>query len=148
MRARYPDREGFVESLGVRIFWEEYGSGDRTVLFIPPWQIVHSRIWKMQLAYFARFFRVVTFDPPGSGRSDRPATGYGHDTIAAHTLEVMNAVGVERASLVTLSRSTWQGVILAAQHSDRVDRLVLVDAALQEGIRPSFYERKARYEGA
>jgi hypothetical protein len=54
MRARYPDREGYTESGGVRVFWEEYGSGDRAVVFIPPWQIVHSRIWKMQLAYFAR----------------------------------------------------------------------------------------------
>src|SRR5262245_25784456 len=120
MRARYPDREGFVESRGVRIFWEEYGSGERTVLFIPPWQIVHSRVWKMQLAYFARFFRVLTFDPPGCGRSDRPATGYDHDSLAAHALAVMDALSVERASLITLSRSTWAGAILAATHPNRV----------------------------
>jgi len=148
MRARYPDREGHVESRGVRIAWEEYGDGDRAVLFVPPWQIVHSRIWKMQLAYFARHFRVVTFDPPGCGRSDRPATGYDHDTIAAHTLAVMDAAGVGRASLVTLSRSTWQGVMLAAQHPERVDRLVLVGSALAEGIRPGFRDRRDRYEGA
>jgi hypothetical protein len=48
MRARPPDREGHVESHGTRIFWEEHGHGPRAVLFLPPWQIVHSRVWKMQ----------------------------------------------------------------------------------------------------
>ena len=83
MRARYPDREGYAESGGVRVFWEEYGTGDRAVVFIPPWQIVHSRVWKMQLAYFARYFRVVVFDMPGNGRSDHPPTGYQAETEAA-----------------------------------------------------------------
>ncbi|HSB40685.1 MAG TPA: alpha/beta hydrolase, partial [Methylomirabilota bacterium] len=71
MRAHYPDREGHVQSHGVRIFWEEHGHGAETVMFVPPWQIVDSRIWKMQVAYFSRYFRVLTFDSPGTGRSDR-----------------------------------------------------------------------------
>ena len=74
MRARYPDREGVTSNAGVPITWEEYGTGESTVLFIPPWQLVHSRIWKAQLAYFARHFRVVTYDAPGNGRSGRVPT--------------------------------------------------------------------------
>ena len=73
MRAHEPDREGYVESHGTRIFWEEHGAGERTVMLIPPWQIVHSRMFKMQVPYLARYFRVLTFDPPGNGRSGRPA---------------------------------------------------------------------------
>ena len=71
MRARRPDREGHVESHGTRIFWEEHGHGPRAVLFIPPWQIVDSRVWKLQIPYFARHFQTLTFDPPGNGRSGR-----------------------------------------------------------------------------
>ena len=74
MRARYPDREGIVEHGGIPISWELYGEGERTVMLIPPWQIVHSRIWKTQIPYLARHFRVLTFDPPGNGRSGRPTT--------------------------------------------------------------------------
>lgn len=148
MRARYPDREGYVESRGVRIFWEQYGHGDRSVLFIPPWQILHSRIWKMQLPYFARYFRVVTYDPNGNGRSERPATGYDLETEAAHALSVMDATGADRASLVCLSRSTWHGVVLAARHPERVERLVLTGNALSEAVRnPKFTERQDRYDG-
>ena len=141
MRARYPDRDGLIEHDGVPIFWEVYGEGERTVLLIPPWQIVHSRIWKAQIPYLARHFRVVTFDPPGNGRSGRPAGGYDHDRTAADALAVLDATGTERASLVTLSRSTWQGVILAAEHPERVERLVLTASAIDDAPRggPHFH---------
>ena len=149
MRARYPDREGFLESRGVRVFWEEYGAGDRTVVFIPPWQITHSRIWKMQLAYFARYFRVVVFDMPGNGRSDHPPTGYQPETEAAHTLAVMDATATPRASLICLSRSARTGAIIAAEHPERVERLVLTGGALTDGMPTNrkFEDRRERYEG-
>jgi len=149
MRARYPDREGYAESGGVRVFWEEYGSGDRAVVFIPPWQIVHSRIWKMQLAYFARYFRVIVFDMPGNGRSDHPASGYQPETEAAHTLAVMDATATPRASLVCLSRSTRTGAIIAADHPERVERLVLTDGVLSDAVPPNrkFDERRDHYKG-
>ena len=42
-RARYPDADGYVERDGVRTYWELYGEGDRTLLLLPTWSIVHSR---------------------------------------------------------------------------------------------------------
>src|SRR5262245_3156363 len=54
-RARYPDAEGYASREdGTRIFYEVYGAGDRTIVFVPPWAIVHSRLWKAQIPYFAR----------------------------------------------------------------------------------------------
>ncbi|MGH7400729.1 MAG: alpha/beta fold hydrolase, partial [Candidatus Rokuibacteriota bacterium] len=136
-------------SHGTRIFWEEHGEGARTVLFIPPWQIVDRRVWKMQVPYFARYFRTLTFDPPGNGRSDRPATGYDHDRMGDHARAVLDAAGVERASLVCLSRGTWPGAILAAHHAERVERLVLTGVAMDDGrlAGPEFFEPRNRYEG-
>ena len=149
MRARYPDREGYAESGAVRIFWEEYGSGDRAVVFIPPWQITHSRIWKMQLAYFARYLRVIVFDMPGNGRSDHPASGYQPETEAAYTLAVMDATATPRASLVCLSRSARIGAMIAADHPERVDRLVLTAGNLSDGVPQNrkFDDRRDRHEG-
>ena len=71
-RARYPDETGYAERGGVRVFWERYGEGEPAVLFLPTWSIVHSRVWKAQIPYFARRGRVLTFDGRGNGRSDRP----------------------------------------------------------------------------
>ena len=72
-RAAEPDETGYVERDGVRVYWERYGDGDRTILLLPTWSIVHSRVWKMQIAYLARHARVITFDGRGNGKSDRPA---------------------------------------------------------------------------
>jgi pimeloyl-ACP methyl ester carboxylesterase len=149
VRARYPDRDGFVESQGARVAYEVHGDGAPTVVLIPGWQIIHGRAWKMQVPYLARNFRVVTYDPPGNGRSDRPPTGYDHDRAAADALAVLDATATERASLVCWSRACWQGVILAAEHPERVERLVLIGCALDEAPRagPRFHEVLSRYEG-
>ena len=56
-RARYPDSNGFVERDGVKIFFEVYGTGQPTILLLPTWSIIHSRTWKMQVAYLARHCR-------------------------------------------------------------------------------------------
>ena len=87
-----------MERDGVRIFWERYGDGERTVLLLPTWSVVHSRFWKMQIPYLARHFRVVTFDGRGNGRSDRPAGAEANSTdeFAADALAVMDATGTER----------------------------------------------------
>jgi len=71
MRARYPDHDGFAERDGLKIGYEVYGRGERTVVLPPPDPIVHSRVWKGQIPYLSRYARVVAIDPIGNGRSDR-----------------------------------------------------------------------------
>ena len=56
MRAKLPDTTGFVDRDGVKIYYEIYGNGRETMVFLPPWAIVHSRIYKAQLPYFSERF--------------------------------------------------------------------------------------------
>src|SRR5688572_3185969 len=129
-RARYPDEEGFIERDGVRVFWESYGSGDPTILFLPTWTLVHSRVWKAQIAYFARHFRVVCFDPRGNGRSDRPRdpSAYAEAEFAQDALDVMDACSVDSAICVSLSTGAQRALLLAAEHPERVAGLAFVGA--------------------
>src|SRR5438552_18819377 len=83
MRARYPDRDGYIERDGVKVFYEVFGHGEPTILLLPTWSIIHSRHWKMQVPYLARHSRVVTFDGRRNGRSDRPTTPSGYADRAA-----------------------------------------------------------------
>jgi pimeloyl-ACP methyl ester carboxylesterase len=121
-RARYPDETGYVERDGVRVFWERYGDGEPTVLLLPTWTIIHSRCWKAQIPYLARHCRVLTFDPRGNGRSDRPAhpAAYAEREFAADALAVMDATGTDQAVLVSLSRGAQRALLLAADHPERV----------------------------
>jgi pimeloyl-ACP methyl ester carboxylesterase len=120
-RARYPDQEGYVERDGVRVFWERYGEGEPTILFLPTWTIIHSRCWKAQIAYFARHHRVLTFDPRGNGRSDRPRqpAAYSEREFAADALAVMDATETERAVLVSLSKGAQRAMLVAADYPER-----------------------------
>ena len=85
MRACYPDRDGYAEREGVKTFYEVFGEGDTTLLMLPAWSIVHSRIWKMQVPYLARHYRVLTFDGRGNGRSDRPVIFWTKDSPRPNT---------------------------------------------------------------
>jgi pimeloyl-ACP methyl ester carboxylesterase/predicted glycosyltransferase len=129
-RARYPDSAGYVQRDGVRLYYEVYGSGEPTVLLLPTWSIIHSRHWKMQIPYLARHCRVLTFDGRGNGRSDRPAAGYGEAEFAADALAVMDATGTARAAIVSLSVGAQRGLILAAEHPDRVTGAVFICPAV------------------
>jgi pimeloyl-ACP methyl ester carboxylesterase/predicted glycosyltransferase len=121
-RACHPDETGYVERDGVRVYWERYGDGDPTILLLPTWTLVHSRVWKAQLAYLARHFRVVTFDPRGNGRSDRPQDPklYAESEFAADALAVMDATGTERAVIASISTGAQRALVLCAEHPERV----------------------------
>jgi pimeloyl-ACP methyl ester carboxylesterase len=134
-RARYPDSEGYVERDGVRVFYEVYGQGEPTVLFLPTWTVIHSRHWKLQISYFARHTRAITFDPRGNGRSDRPSDSGAYDEaeFAADALAVLDATGTERAVVVSLSLGAQRALLLAAGHSERVAGAVFIGPALPLG---------------
>lgn len=131
-RARYPDATGFVERDGVNVFYEVYGSGEPTVLLLPTWSIIHSRLWKLQIPDLARRSRVVAFDPRGNGRSDRPTScdAYAETEFAADALAVMDATETERAVLVSLSMGAQRALLLASEHPERVAGAVFIGPAL------------------
>ena len=127
-RARRPDRSGIAHRDGVDLAWESFGIGSPTLLLMPTWSIVPSRIWKAQIGYLARHFRVVTFDGRGSGASGRPtgAAAYTNEEYAADALAVMDAVGVDRAVLVALSCGASWSVHVATRAPERVQGIFAI----------------------
>ncbi|HEX4931450.1 MAG TPA: alpha/beta fold hydrolase [Gaiellaceae bacterium] len=116
MRARYPDEEGYVERDGVRVFYEVYGDAPTTFLLFPTSPISHSRLWKAQIPYLSRHFRVVVFDPRGNGRSDRPtdAAAYSGWEYVADGRAVLEASGAREALVGGLCDGGGWALMLAA----------------------------------
>jgi pimeloyl-ACP methyl ester carboxylesterase len=137
-RARYPDESGYIDCEGVNLYYEVYGSGEPTVLLLPTWSIIHSRHWKMQIPYLARHCRVLTFDGRGNGRSDRPreAAAYGEAEFAADAIAVMDATETERAVIVGFSQGGQRGLLLAAEHPERVEGAVFIGPSFPGGGSP------------
>lgn len=141
MRARLPDVEGHVERDGVRLGYEVHGDGRPTILLLPTWTIVHQRIWKLQVPFLARHHRVVTYDGPGNGTSDRvldPAR-YSIDAEAEDAVAVLDATGSPDAVVVGVSMGGAYAARLAARHPDRVRAAVLIAPAL--ALTPPLPER-------
>ncbi|MGH8749908.1 MAG: alpha/beta fold hydrolase, partial [Burkholderiales bacterium] len=155
MRAKLPRSEGSVERDGVRIHYEVYGEGADTLLFIPPWAIVHSRIYKAQIPWLSDHFRCVTFDPRGNGKSDRPerAEAYAVEQYVADALAVLDATGTEAAILVGLSAGGGLAAMVAALHPARVRAAILIGTTATIGrnypyLTPKhFRQEREVYEG-
>lgn len=146
MRAAYPDLADHVSRDGVRLGYEVYGQGEPTVVLMPTWTIIHSRFWKMQVPYLARHYRVISYDGPGNGRSDRAIepSRYSLDSYAADAVAVLDACGVDRAVVAGLSLGAAYSVRLATLHPDRVLGLVLIGSSIP--LTPPLPERAAVLE--
>jgi pimeloyl-ACP methyl ester carboxylesterase len=135
MRARHPDDAGFIERDGVRVGYEMFGDGEPAILLLPTWAITHSRMWKGQVPYFARHTRVLTFDPRGNGRSDRPTDPRLHadSEVLADAIDVLDATGTDRAIVVGISDGGWFASLLAVAHPERVAGVVMIGTATPLG---------------
>jgi len=110
----------------------------------PPLILLHglagsARWWTHNIPALARSFRVIAIDLPGFGASPRGhrfILGEAADQLAA----TMDRLGIERASVIGHSMGGLIAGGLAADHPERVDRLVLVDAAFlslgRTAVRP------------
>ena len=107
------------------LFYEVSGSGEPLV-FIHAFSL-DRRMWEPQVAGFEDRYRVVRYDLRGHGRSVAPAepyTGYGD------LLELLDTLGIERATLIGLSAGAQLAIDFAIVHPDRVAGLVLAAPGL------------------
>jgi pimeloyl-ACP methyl ester carboxylesterase len=134
MRAREPDAIGDVESDGVTIHYEVFGTGPTTLLLMGTFPVVDGRQWKAQVPYLARHFRVITIDPRGNGGSGRPrgAASYSDEVNAADAAAVLDATDTAGAFVVALCSGVKWALLLAHAHPGRVLGLV----AIAPGVHP------------
>ena len=161
MRALEPTEQGHLDAHGFRIGYEVFGAPTgRPILFVPTWQIVHMRIWKMQIPYLARHgFRPIAYDCPGNGLAERTLDdrAYEIDRIVDQGIDLLDHLGVARADVVGFSASTPRAVNMAARYPDRVASLILVGNGVDPTAEPTpqeterlsraFWTERAEYEG-
>ena len=155
MRARLPLQEGTVDRNGVGLHYEIYGDAPDTMVFVPPWSIVHSRVYKAQLPWFSERFRCITYDPRGNGKSGRPeeAAAYSLDSHVADLLAVMDATQAGKAILVGLSFGGHLSCIVAAHHPERVRAAIIAGTSAAVGpanaymMPDHFRARRDTFEG-
>jgi len=143
MRAREPDKAGEIDRDGVRIHYEVFGDGETTIMFPPVDTIVDSRLWKGQVPYLSRHFRVITVDGRGNGQSDRPTEPSAYDDVVqvADAIAVLDELGVEKAVLASICFTAWHALLTAYLHPDRVLGVVAIAPFCLDGSLPMEYRR-------
>ena len=94
-------------------------------------------------AGLAPAFRVVAPDLRGRARSGKPASGYAMADHARDVVRLLDHLGLGRVVVAGHSFGGYLGIWLAANFPERVERLVVIDAAIQshpkvgEMLKPS-----------
>jgi pimeloyl-ACP methyl ester carboxylesterase len=87
-------------------------------------------MWAPVAQVLIKSHTVVVPDLRGMGLSSHPETGYDKKTQARDIAKVMDALGIEKADLVTHDIGNMVGYALAAQYPDRITKWVVMDAPL------------------
>jgi pimeloyl-ACP methyl ester carboxylesterase len=85
--------------------------------------------WLENLPFFARTHRCIAMDLPGFGESEMPAETISIAGYAAAVDELLQTLGITRATVVGNSMGGFIGAELAIRFGTWVDKLVLVSAA-------------------
>ena len=121
-------------------------------------------IWDSLAAELATDFHVVRYDSRGHGQSDAPPIPYSNAMLGADALSILDALGIEHAAFVGLSKGAMTGMWLATEAPESITALVLanttafipnktmwdetIDRARNEGLEGIGRETIERWLGA
>jgi pimeloyl-ACP methyl ester carboxylesterase len=147
----------FIEVNSIQTHYKMEGSGE------PPLILLHGFLasvfsWREVMAPLAEHRRVIAFDMPASGLTERPLQWEGENPYSpqgqlAQTTGLMDALNVEQAILVGNSAGGRTAMLVALEHPERVRALVLVEPAARDyggnrdWIRPLLNTPQARRLG-
>lgn len=115
---------------GLTVFIYDRGGSDRPVTVLIHGLGDEADTWRHIFPALADRGRVIALDLPGFGRSDKPKRGYGIPFFRDVVLELLDVLGIQRATLVGHSLGAVIAHFTALSIPARVDRLVLIGGAL------------------
>ncbi|HYG10239.1 MAG TPA: alpha/beta hydrolase [Pyrinomonadaceae bacterium] len=135
-RLHHAERSRFVEIEGVRVHYQEAGERDAPAMLLIHGFCASNFVWNDALMPLAEAgFRVVAPDLVGFGFSGKPAGGeYTIEAQARILVGLMDALGINRATLVGSSYGGAVAAVCALDYAERIERLVLVGAVSNDEI--------------
>ncbi|HEX8097569.1 MAG TPA: alpha/beta hydrolase [Pyrinomonadaceae bacterium] len=142
----HAERSRFAEIDGARVHYQEAGPLDAPVILLIHGFSAFNLVWSEVLLPIAGAgFRVVAPDLLGHGFSDKPKDGeYTIEAQARMITRLMDELGVGRATLVGNSYGGAVAAACALDYPERVERLVLVGAVINDEAKNQPMLRLAR----
>lgn len=129
----------FLEVEGVRLHYKQAGIGEPTIFLLHGFA-ASTFSWREVMAPLAEAGRVVAYDRPSSGLTERPLAGqwtgpspYGPQAQVEQLIGLMDRIGADRSILVGHSAGGAVALHAALLHPERVRALILVAPAVYVG---------------
>ena len=109
-----------------KLYYEVTGEGSPLVLIHAGF--LDSRMWDEQFKLFSKEFKVIRYDVRGFGKSDRPRDKFTNSNDLYSLLKHLNA---PKATLIGVSNGGAIALDFAVEHSEMLDRLILVGTGVR-----------------
>ncbi len=162
----------FIEVDGLQFHVVQAGEGAPAMILLHGFA-ASTFSWREVMQPLAELGTVVAYDRPSSGLTERPLPGhprmaggagwtglspYSPQAQAGQVVQLMDVLGIDKAILVGNSAGGTVATLAALEYPERVQALVLVDAAIYTGggapswirpllRRPASADRPARQSG-
>ena len=114
----------YVDLHGERVAYVDEGSGE--VLLLLHGMAGSSQTWRSVIRPLSRQFRVIAPDLPGHGESNKPRSDYSLGAFAALLRDLLDELGVTRATIIGHSLGGGVAMQFLYQHPDYAQRLILI----------------------
>ncbi len=134
----HAENSHFTEVDGATVHYQEFGkTGNNPTLILLHGYTSSTYVWQTAAPMFAETgFHVVAVDLLGFGYSDKPAWfDYAIASQARMIERLMDRLGIGRATLVGSSYGGAVASTLALDYAERVEKLVLVDAVINDEVK-------------
>jgi pimeloyl-ACP methyl ester carboxylesterase len=121
-------KDQFVGVNGIRLHYLDWGGSGSALLFLTSLGGTASDFQPIA-THFTDHFHVLGLTRRGQGLSDKPESGYGTSTLTEDIKTFLDALGVERVTLVGYSLAGNELTEFAGVYPQKVAKLVYLDAA-------------------
>lgn len=145
----HSENSHFVEIDGATVHFQEFGDRNNPTLLLIHGFTASAYVWKTVAPELANEgFRVVAVDLIGFGYSDKPSWfDYKITSQARMISRFMDRLGIGRACVVGSSYGGAVALTLALDYSERVEKLVLVDAVINDSPKKHPIMKLAKIPG-
>jgi pimeloyl-ACP methyl ester carboxylesterase len=124
------------ESDGMQLYYEIHGHGPRVLVFMHGILLDSNMNRRLANDLAAKGNRVILFDLPGHGLSEKPQRASFHrmDTYAEHVVALLDHLGIDKAVVGGVSLGGNVSLLVAALAPERVQALVIEMPVLEWAV--------------